>query len=363
MSVFMLGVVLAAASSAYAQVTWYVDAAAPQDVPVRERWAPRSATIAAPSCPGESLFAQRPNDPNGGIVSDLDYLESIAFETFVISGSGSDLIYGVRWWGTAANLAGPCVDTDDGFQISFYEDEGGEPGDQVCTYDVTAAAVDTGLLLNGTYSLYEFSVALQESCALREGWISIQSRGGETSCHFVWAGSMDGDMQALWVNSSYSLDLWFDLAVCLTTDPDGDEDGVTDRWDDCPGTPECASVDADGCPSDADGDGVMDGCDDCSGTPTCATNIDADGCAIDTDGDGVVDGCGDDTGQERDDDGDGVTNDLDECPNTPAGAAVDANGCPTGCCGASGPVAPLGLAIGMLLLSRFAGHRGRRPCR
>ena len=28
-----------------------------------------------------------------------------------------------------------------------------------------------------------------------------------------------------------------------------------------------------------------------------------------------------------------------------------------GCCGATGPVAPLGLAIGMLLLSRFAGHR------
>ena len=170
-------------------------------------------------------------------------------------------------------------------------------------------------------------------------------------------------MQALWVNSSYSLDLRFDLAVCLTTDPDGDEDGVTDRWDDCPGTPGCATVDADGCPSDADGDGVVDGCDDCPNTPTCATNIGADGCAIDTDGDGVVDGCEDDTGQERDDDGDGVTNDLDECSNTPAGTAVDASGCPPGCCGASGPVAPLGLAIGMLLLSRFAGSRGTRRCR
>jgi hypothetical protein len=33
-----------------------------------------------------------------------------------------------------------------------------------------------------------------------------------------------------------------------------------------------------------------------------------------------------------------------------------------GCCGATGPVAPLGLAIGMLLLSRFAGYKSVR-CR
>jgi len=144
---------------------------------------------------------------------------------------------------------------------------------------------------------------------------------------------------------------------------DSDGDGVVDGCDDCANTPSCATnIDADGCPSDSDGDGVVDGCDDCANTPSCATNIDADGCAIDSDGDGVFDGCPV-TPQVLDDDGDGVPNDQDACPDTPAGAAVDASGCPAGCCGASGPVAPLGLAIGMLLLSRFTGYRStrRRP--
>ena len=61
-----------------------------------------------------------------------------------------------------------------------------------------------------------------------------------------------------------------------------------------------------------------------------------------------------------DTDGDGVADACDECPDTPPGAAVDARGCPTGCCGASGPVAPLGLAVGLLILNRFAGYRSAR---
>jgi len=152
-----------------------------------------------------------------------------------------------------------------------------------------------------------------------------------------------------------------DADGCSTDDDDGD--GVLNDADDCPDTPGCATnIDLEGCAIDSDGDGVVDGCDECAGTPSCATNIDGDGCAIDSDGDGVVDGCPV-TPQVLDDDGDGVPNDQDACPNTPAGVAVDASGCPPGCCGASGPVAPLGLAIGMLLLSRFAGYRSmrRRP--
>ena len=142
---------------------------------------------------------------------------------------------------------------------------------------------------------------------------------------------------------------------------DADNDGVPDGCDDCADTPTCATVDADGCPSDSDDDSVLNGCDDCPATPTCATNVDADGCAIDSDADGVVDGC-------------------DDCADTPSCATnVDTDGCAIdsdgdgafdgcaaagqemqGCCGGSGPVAPLGLAVAMLLLSRFGGHRDRR---
>jgi len=141
---------------------------------------------------------------------------------------------------------------------------------------------------------------------------------------------------------------------------DDDGDGVLNDEDDCPDTAAGDSVDADGCSTeDDDGDGVLNDADLCADTPSCATNIDANGCAIDSDGDGVVDGCAV-IPQELDDDGDGVPNDQDECPNTPVGTTVDARGCPTSCCGASGPVAPLGLAIGLLLLSRFAGYKSVR---
>ena len=79
--------------------------------------------------------------------------------------------------------------------------------------------------------------------------------------------------------------------------------------------------------ADDDGDGVVNDDDLCANTQTCATNVGANGCAIDSDGDGNVDGC-----------------------EPPAGT----------CCGGAGPVAPLGLAIGLLLLSRLCGCRSMR---
>ncbi len=118
---------------------------------------------------------------------------------------------------------------------------------------------------------------------------------------------------------------------------DADGDGIFDSDDNCPND---VNLDQ----SDSDGDGVGDACDDCPDTAS-GDSVDGDGCSTD------------------DDDNDGVLNDADNCSDTPAGVAVDASGCPTGCCGASGPVAPLGLAVGMLLLSRFTGHRRTRRVR
>ncbi len=119
---------------------------------------------------------------------------------------------------------------------------------------------------------------------------------------------------------------------------DTDMDGVPDKKDKCPDTPQGATVDANGCPTDSDGDGVWDGLDKCLGTPKGAT-VDASGCPKDTDGDGVYDGIDkcpdtpkgatvDATGCPKDSDGDGVYDGLDKCPNTPTGATVDASGCP-----------------------------------
>jgi outer membrane protein OmpA-like peptidoglycan-associated protein len=119
---------------------------------------------------------------------------------------------------------------------------------------------------------------------------------------------------------------------------DTDVDGVPNKKDRCPETPQGSVVDASGCPLDSDGDKIFDGLDKCEGTPAGAI-VDASGCPLDTDADGVFDGidkCGDTAkgilvdaqGCSLDSDGDGVFDGPDQCPDTPKGSEVDVNGCP-----------------------------------
>ncbi|NOY95545.1 MAG: OmpA family protein [Chlorobi bacterium] len=113
---------------------------------------------------------------------------------------------------------------------------------------------------------------------------------------------------------------------------DSDGDGVSDRKDECPGTPAGVKVDEKGCPLDRDGDGVPDYKDDCPDEPGGAA---LNGCP-DKDGDGIADykdDCPDTPGLKKykgcpDTDGDGVPDPKDKCPDTPKGCPVDVDGCP-----------------------------------
>jgi len=72
------------------------------------------------------------------------------------------------------------------------------------------------------------------------------------------------------------------VQAAAPTVQDTDEDGVVDKIDQCPGTPEGTKVDAKGCPlvaaKDSDGDGVDDSIDACPNTPR-GFKVDARGCA------------------------------------------------------------------------------------
>jgi len=118
---------------------------------------------------------------------------------------------------------------------------------------------------------------------------------------------------------------------------DTDKDGIADKNDSCPETPEKITVDKRGCPFDSDQDSVYDYLDQCRKTPTGVV-VDTKGCPVDTDEDGVpdyLDICAktpkgspvDNKGCVIDGDSDGVFDHLDQCERTPKGARVDESGC------------------------------------
>jgi OOP family OmpA-OmpF porin len=84
----------------------------------------------------------------------------------------------------------------------------------------------------------------------------------------------DGDLPG---NELTNYQLLVGYSWGLGTPPDSDGDGVPNRFDQCPGTPEGVKVDEKGCPLDSDGDGVFDGIDQCPNTPA-GVKVDAKGC-------------------------------------------------------------------------------------
>lgn len=151
---------------------------------------------------------------------------------------------------------------------------------------------------------YKINDALQQNVRMMQsGGHNSLTLGGLNEGDVVdynfsyWDASISRQIDTAWQNYNHADNIVSDT----------DNDGINDSIDQCPNTPNGASVDANGCPLDADNDGVFDGLDQCTNTPIGAV-VDLNGCPLDTDNDGVFDG-------------------LDQCINTPTGATVDSVGC------------------------------------
>jgi outer membrane protein OmpA-like peptidoglycan-associated protein len=190
------------------------------------------------------------------------------------------------------------------------------------------AKLDLGLPTTKTNSAIHFGAGIVARAGERLGFrldgrdVSYEQVGGAGRDTRVNDFIISGSVTAFWAGRAR----------------DTDEDGVPDKRDKSPGTPEGAVVDASGTPLDTDKDGVFDGLDKNPETPLGA-KVDGSGVAIDSDGDGVADGIDqcdstlagvvvDAKGCGVDSDGDKVFDGPDKCPNTPVGALVDSTGCP-----------------------------------
>lgn len=161
---------------------------------------------------------------------------------------------------------------------------------------------------------------------------------GPSVVDFSGDGTTDNDTSWREASSNWTISY-------LTYDEiDSDDDGVINRFDECPGYDDNIDADSDEIPDgcddyiDSDNDGVIDSEDICQGYDD-SDDFDGDGdpagCDTDDDNDGTLDpddlcpntpiGAIVDWGCPMDDDEDGVYDGLDDCPNSVA--EVDANGC------------------------------------
>ena len=136
----------------------------------------------------------------------------------------TDQICDIHWWGLNLFYDAGWTEcsTANTFNIVFYDNIGGLPGNVICSYlgvTPTKTVVPNSDVDYG-YWVYDYSYILDPCCDLTEGWVSIQNT--ETDCYFLWMNSpwafygYDGDEMAYqWDGSDYSL-LEYDLAYCLT---------------------------------------------------------------------------------------------------------------------------------------------------
>jgi hypothetical protein len=129
-------------------------------------------------CPAGSLISQPAVDFSTVYNCDEDAGYTV-YQSFACSG----LINGIRFWTVSAFYDGtgwiPCDGIDPrSFDIGFWEDASGVPGNNITMENVDLVRCATGDLFAGTYPVYEYTATFSQPVYISDGWFSIQSMTG-----------------------------------------------------------------------------------------------------------------------------------------------------------------------------------------
>ena len=173
------------------------------------------------------MFTQLPDSPKGWSEFTSYYPEELTWEDFWDITSP---ICSIHWWGEVSTIDWEPEDPIGmTFNIAFYSNDNGDPGDVVCSYsDISPEITDTGILyidMWGVWPLYFFKYDLDSPCGLSEGWVSIQSTGSDYDCIFWWMSSSDGNDDCITTEEGVPTHYAQDLALVLN-DIEGTNIGI-----------------------------------------------------------------------------------------------------------------------------------------
>ncbi len=104
------------------------------------------------------------------------------------------------------------------FEVSFYQDNNGQPGQVVGTYTVTPSVFRTGILYHDEFELNEYAANLEPCVQLENGWVSVvgSSVGGNVGdCWFFWIDSQMGDGTGFYSQGDIWTPIPYDWSFCL----------------------------------------------------------------------------------------------------------------------------------------------------
>ena len=167
-------------------------------------------TPVPPPCPDGSVHSQPLNVINlfmCGPASDPDSnseSDTIAYDNY----STTDVICAVEWWGCCV----PNLETQ--FDITFYQDNNGEPGAEYALRIGFAEAYLTEFNADGD-PIYHFTMEFAECVDLMQGWMSVEGQAQGYSNVFYWAEGLYGDEISYQYDWNDLMEYPFDLSFCL----------------------------------------------------------------------------------------------------------------------------------------------------